>query len=96
MASSTGVVDALIVESCRPTLEKPNAYRRNMPETAGVVVVVGIKRADGLNSTAAKGTAKRGRYYTFAIGVFSSIVSIQASQPPNVDSIPKRLMQITD
>lgn len=95
MASSTGVVDALIVESCRPTLEKPNAYRRNMPETAGVVMV-GIKRADGLNSTAAKGTAKRVRYYTFAIGVFSSIVSIQASQPPNVDSIPKRLMQITD
>lgn len=35
MASSTGVVDALMVESCRPTLEKPKAYLRNMLVVAG-------------------------------------------------------------
>jgi hypothetical protein len=28
--SSTGVLEELMVESCRPTLEKPSAYRRNM------------------------------------------------------------------
>ncbi len=35
MVSSRGVADAPIVESCRPTLEKPRAYLRNIPEDAG-------------------------------------------------------------